>query len=202
VERDGGARIRELQRAITSIRGVRGARVELDASGVGHVRVLVVPERGAHETIRDVRETVLRQFGVDIDPGRIEIVSAGETGGTRRRRHRRRLASLSTERADGRFLARVALDLGGDRLVGASEAPTVRKLECRSVAAAIIDGLSELTNDSIHLDEVQLVAMGEARLAVVVLNRDSTSLVASALVRWDEHDAIARATLHALNRLL
>jgi hypothetical protein len=180
---NGGGRIRELQRAITSLRGVRGARVSLDASGIGHVRVLVVPERSVADTIRDVRSLALRRLRVDIDPARIEVISAGIQSPDPRRTHRRKLASLSVERNNGRFTARIALDFGGDRLVGASEARSVRKLECRSVAGAVIDGVRELLEDRVDLDEVDLLSMGDMRLAVVTLHRD-------------------RGMLHALNRLL
>ena len=204
MERSAGARIRELQRAITSLPGVRGARVQLDPSGTARVRVLVVPEREAAATVRDVRAVALRRLRVEVPPDRVEVVTTGVASGNghRRRDHRRRLASLAVERTDGRFTARVALDLAGDRLVGASEAPSVRKLECRSVAGAVLESVKELVTDEVVLDEVGFVSVGDARLAVVTLQRHSRPLIASALVSSDEHDAIARATLHALNRVL
>jgi len=202
VVNNGGARIRELQRAITSLRGVRGARVQLDASGVGHVRVLVVPERDVAQTVSDVREAVLRRLRVDIDPERIEVVVAGRAAGVSLQPRRRKLALLAIERENGRFTARVALDLDGDRLIGASQAPSLRKFERRSVAGAVLEGIKELIDQPVHLDEVALISMGDVRLAVVTVLRGSHTLIGSALVRNDEHDAIARATLHATNRVL
>jgi hypothetical protein len=202
VKRNGGARIRELQRALTSLPGVRGARVQFDAAGKARVRVLVVPERDVAETVRDVRGMALGRLRVDIDPARIDVLSVGDATGPRRAVHRRKLASLAVERSNGRFVARVSLDLAGDRLVGVSEVPSVHRFECRSVATAVLEGVRELVQDRIMLDEVEIISMGEARLAVVTLERGSRPLIASALVRSDDYDAIARATLHALNRVL
>jgi hypothetical protein len=200
--KDASARIRELQRAITSLRGVRGARVQLDASGIGHVRVLVVPERDVAQTVRDIRDVALQRLRVDIAPERIEVVVPGRAAPAALEPPRRRLASLTVERTNGRFTARVALDLEGDRLVGASQAPSLHKFECRSVAGAVLHGVQELVDGPLLLDEVTLVAMGDARLAVVTLLLATNTLVGAALIRTDEHDAIARATLHALNRAL
>jgi hypothetical protein len=112
------------------------------------------------------------------------------------------LSAIAIERSNERFYARVVLELGGDVLVGESDSPTEPSFEYRSVARATLQGLNELLSQDLDLDSVQVLPVGSSRLAVVTLGREGEILVGSALVRLDEHDAIARATLDAVNRTI
>jgi hypothetical protein len=191
----------ELQQSLEELRGIRGARVEVQGTSVTAIRVLVIPERDTSETIEDVRKLADRAFDIDVDPNNVEVLRVAEpidAGGGRRRR----LSSISIERSDERFRVRVVLELGGDVLVGESDSPTDQSFEYRAVARAILLGLQELLIQPIDLSSVQVVSAGNSRLAVVTLNREGETLVGSALIRLDEHDAIARATLDAVNRTI
>jgi hypothetical protein len=191
----------ELQQSLEDLRGVRGARVEVQEFSVTAIRVLVIPERDTDETIEEVRKLAARVYGIDVDPNDVEVLRVAESidaSGARRRR----LSSISIERSDQRFHARVVLELGGDVLVGESDSPTEQSFENRSVARAILHGLRELLDQPIDLSSVQILSAGTSRLAVVTLSREGETLVGSALVRLDEHDAIARATLDAVNRTI
>ncbi|MFN2490269.1 MAG: hypothetical protein ABR529_11135 [Actinomycetota bacterium] len=199
---NGGAGIRELQNAIVELPGVRGARVQLDLSGVGYVRVLVVPESDPRQIVRDVRALGRSRFGVDIDAARVQVVSAARPRARTRVRPRRRLTSVATERSGGRFTARVALTAGSRVVEGVGRASAAHESEPRSVVVAVLHGLRDAVEDGLELDHVDMLTVGDARLAVVTLNGAARMLIGSALVTSDEHDAIARATLHAINRTL
>ncbi|CAN5584807.1 hypothetical protein BH24ACT26_BH24ACT26_20750 [soil metagenome] len=174
--------------------------MQLDAGGVGFVRVLVTPERDAQHTIIDVRTLALETFRVDIDPARIQVISAGRAPPIQTSARRRRLASLVTERAGGRFRARVVLVKGSDVAEGVGVSSSVRELERRAIAAAILDGTRPLLDPPAELGDVEMLAWGDDRLVVVTVERATRTLIGSAQVTLDENDAIARATLHALNR--
>jgi hypothetical protein len=191
----------DLQRSLEELRGVRGARVEAQGDEVIAVRVLVVPERGTQETVSDVRAVAATLFDLEIDPARIEVLRVAEPLAVEGGR-RRKLSGIAIERSADRFHARVVLELGGDVLVGESDSPTEQGFEFRSVARATLEGLRELLNSKIDLDSVQVLPIGNGRLAVVTLARGGQTLVGTALVRLDEHDAIARATLDAVNRTI
>ena len=194
------ARAPELERALTRMRGVRGARVEVGQSDIEAIRVLVVPELDAEETSQEVLDLAEGMLGVDVEQSRIEVLGMGDPGTDLMRR--RKLSSIATERTDERFKVRITLELGGDLLVGESDSPSVRRFERRAVALATVKGLSDLLDAPIELDSVELLQVGAASLAVVTLRTDSEALVGSAVVRLDDHDAVARATLDALNRLV
>jgi hypothetical protein len=193
--------ITDLQHSLEGLRGVRGARVEIQGDEITAVRVLVVPERRTQETIGEVVSIASDLFDVAIDPERVEVLRvAGPLSQEGDRR--RKLSGISIERLGQRFHAKVVLELGGDVLVGESDSPSEQGFEFRSVARATLDGLRELLDEDIDLDSVQVLPIGNGRLAVVMLARGGEMLLGTALVRLDEHDAIARATLDALNRTL
>lgn len=179
---------------------MRRARVEMDGNRVSSIRALVVPEKGTHQVRAEIASLVSSHTGVPIPQSSIQVLRTKDFDPSIPRR--RRLSSISTERSSERFKARVALELAGDVLVGESDGPVARQFEHRSVAQATLEGLAELLEDSVNLESVEMYQTGGDSMAVVTLSSAGGPLVGSALVRLDDHDAIARATLDALNRIL
>jgi hypothetical protein len=192
-------RLRRLEEAVGKLRGVRGARADLDPAGSPSVRALVLPESDP-SAIAGAIDSLARSSGLALAPDSIEILRADLPGNGRSRR--RRLASLSVTRSDDGFSARVTLELNGDVLLGEVEGSSGRRFEMRSIALAVLDGLGDLIGSQAQLDSVNLLQVGDTRLAIVQLNTSTDSLIGSALVRYDEHDAVARATLAAVNRVV
>lgn len=194
VEADGVAR--RLENSITELRGVRRARVESAEDGsINAVRVLVIPELSTHDVLAEVMVVV-----GPVDPGSIQILRTTEV--VPNPLQRRKLSSIATERSATGFKARVVLELGGDTLIGESDSPSERSFEHRSIARATLESMKELLVDRVELESVDLLQEGAGQLAIVTLRRNGSTLVGTALVRVDQHDAIARATLDALNRYL
>jgi hypothetical protein len=193
----------QLEKLVLTLPGVRGAKVEGDEDGIRSVRVLVMPERQTDQTVREIRSLAAGELGVELDTATIHILRAGgETTTPRERPARRRLSSLMTERSNSAFKTRVTLEMPGDVLVGESESHPGALFENRSIATAIVTGLRDLLAFPVEVEAVNLIRQAEGTLALVFLHRGSDRLVGSALVHKDEHDAIARATLDALNRFL
>jgi hypothetical protein len=113
---------------------------------------------------------------------------------------RRKLISLGLDRSSDSFSVRAALELSGDVLFGESVSPHGKLFERKTIAQAIVEGSHELVGFPIEVERVYILSDVENQIAVVVLARDDQILVGSAVVRKDEFDAIARATLDALNR--
>ncbi len=187
-----------IEDALQDLRGVRSAKVELDAAGVESVKVLVIPERSSSQTVTDIQSVIQEQVGAEIDPSAIEILRTAQPNPAMRRK----LASVLTERAGERFKARVTLELDGDVLVGETEAPRGSHFEHRTMARATLNGVEELIAAPMELENVRFVSEGDHRFAIVMVNRGGESLIGSAAVRLDDYDAIARATLDAVNRFI
>ncbi|MDQ4095546.1 MAG: hypothetical protein M3174_04990 [Actinomycetota bacterium] len=194
--KDAGAR--RLEDAIAALRGVRRARVEKNGTGISAVRVLVVPERATADTLDRVLDVIRDETGESLARDSVEILHTGRDAS--RSAQRRRLSSLATERTPDHFKARVVLELAGDTLEGESESPNEKAFTLRSVARATLHSLRELMPRALALESVHLFNTGTHDLAIVALTHGDQTLVGSAVVRVDEHDAVARATLDAVNR--
>lgn len=183
------------------MRGIRRARVETDAFGITGIKVLIVPERDARQVVVDVRELAAELLGMAIEPARVQVLSSHGLE-QQRRAGRRKLSSLATRRANGRFSSRVTLELDGDALVGEVEMPSGLPAQYHSVARAVLRAIDNLLEAPVTINAVEVLNVGDAKLALVSLRGNETLLVGAALVQADEYDAIARATLDALNRVV
>ena len=190
---------RRLESSITELQGIRRARVDLVEDVIQAVRVLIIPERSAREVIAEIKN-VIHGLGYRVDPSCIQILTTSESSPTSIQR--RKLTSIATERTANRFKARIVLELGGDVLIGEDDSPSERSFEQRSIARATLESVRELLTHPVDLESVDVLQAGASELAVVTLGRNGSTLVGSALIRVDHHDAIARATLDALNRQL
>ncbi|MGH9194502.1 MAG: hypothetical protein ACRD1T_02020 [Acidimicrobiia bacterium] len=193
------ARAQTIQDSLKSVRGVREARVELGEEGVRAVRVLVAPELQHPGLVDELRDKIVARCGVDVSADAIEILT---TAGPQGSGLRRKLASLLTERTHDRFTARVTLEAAGDIVMGEGSSAAGPRFERRSVASATLNGLGNLIEGPVEIEKVSILNGADEQVALVVITTGEASLVGAAVIRHDEYDAIARATLDAVNRLV
>jgi hypothetical protein len=192
----GGLKEANIQAAIEKLAGIRRVKVDLGPSGVESLRVLVIPERTTSKTLSDVQEILTRIVGHRVEETRIQVIRTAPSSGS----SRRKLTSLSLDRTTDTFSVRAALELSGDVLMGESASPQGKLFERKTIAEAIVKGSAELVGFPLEVQRVYVLSDVDNEIAIVVLARDIEIIVGSAVVRHDEHDAIARATLDALNR--
>ena len=185
-----------LESAIAELPGVRRVKAEIGPEGVESLRLLVIPERTTSKTMAEVQEILAKTVDQPVDDTRIQVIRTAPTSATARRR----LSSLSLDRTTERFAVRAALELSGDVLMGESQSPHGKLFERKTIADAILKGSEEIVGFPVVVQRVYVLSDVDDQIAVVVLARGDQILVGSAVVRQDEYDAIARATLDALNR--
>lgn len=210
----------DIERAILRIQGIQAARVVPGAGGrISEVHVLAGRERGAKQLVRDVQSVILTNFGVDIDYRTVSIVQLDDAGhsinpiaDTSRQEAvvvpaepRPAIVRLQTETASFTTEVRVAIQVNSHEKAGAARGPSTSGL--RLVASATIDAVTDLLNASaVEVQTAELLTVGNVQVAVVVLrlatSRGEQLLTGSAIVRKDANDAIARATLDGLNRVI
>lgn len=210
----------DIEQAILRIHGIQAARVVPGPGGrISEVHVLAGRERGAKQLVRDVQSVILTNFGVDIDYRTVSIVQLDDAGITPPSAEaagrqdplvvpsepRPAIVRLQTETASFTTEVRVAVQVNSHEKAGTARGPSTAGL--RLVATATIDAVAELLNASaVEVQTADLLTVGHVQVAVVVLrlatSRGEQLLTGSALVRKDANDAIARATLDALNRVI
>jgi hypothetical protein len=189
----------ELEHTLADEAGIAAARVDADLSGITSVRVLVDSSHDPETARTQVMQVARARLGWDVDPSRIDVVRppmAATLG------DRKRLSSVITERLGDKFMTRVTIERGDDTLVGESHVGASRRQERYSAVQATLDALREVFADDVAIAELEVIEIGTDRVAVVALNTRHGPLLGSALVRLDDHDALSRATLDALNRVL
>jgi hypothetical protein len=194
--------LHDLERDLQMVRGVRRVSVDHGEEGVTGVRLLVVPERSTEDARREVCELAERILGYPLPPRSVLVFSAIPDEAAPDHSRRRKLTSVSTERSEDAFTVKVSLELGGDVLVGEEISPVDRKLERAAVVQATLSALRELLEQEVKLEDISVLERPGERLVIVSLRMGSIALLGAAEVRLDEHDALARATLQAMNRSL
>lgn len=202
----------QLEEAFSRIPGVEAARVVQGPGGVvSEVHILASRERSAKQLVRDIQTVSVASFGVDVDYRKISIVqledaSAGGSSMTREQPTVRPAVVRMTSELEGQ-LARVEVVLtDGERVAsGSAQGPATSGM--RLVAAAVIGALGNVGRGvGAEADFADVVSAGQQQVAIVVLRiaapRGEHMVSGSAIVRKDPNDAIVRATLSALNRLL
>lgn len=213
-----------LEEAIRRISGIQAARVVTGPGGrVAEVHVLAGRERGAKQLVRDVQSVILTNFGIDIDYRTVSVVQLDEPATPVAERAapaaaeekpvapepigipRAAIMRLVTETSSFTTEVRVGVAVNTFERSGTARGPSTAGL--RLVANATVDAVTEMLRASaVEVSSAELVTVGAIQVAVVVVrlatSRGEQTLTGSALVRKDANDAVARATLDALNRVI
>lgn len=196
-----------LAEQIRGVSGVQAARVVADGAGrIAEIHVVADSGKSPKQVVRDIQTLAQAGFGLAIDYRIVGVVqldrsTAGPDG------PRAQLESVSWRVSGGRMSCRVELSCGGGQAAGEAEAPSGSRGRQRLAALATIDALVTLNaRHVLWLDDATLVDFGGQSVAVsrvVVTEPDGErTLVGAALVRSDDVEAVARATLDAVNRRL
>lgn len=190
---------RSLERALTALRGIRKARVDEGPGGEISIEIFAIPERSEAATRKQVESVATAMLGPGSSIKQVTVLVAAKRSLPGGQERRRKLSSLVTRRTHENFSTQVILSIEGDVLTGEAECATPRH-QAASVAQAVVDGLAEIAREPLEVEAVETIRMGDETLVVVSLMFGERVLLGSAEVRFDLPDAIARATLHALNR--
>lgn len=198
----------EIESALARIPSVTAARVVAEPGGrITEVHVLARRDRAPKQVVRDVQSVAMAAFGIDVDYRTVSVVQLDEppTEEEQVAAPRVALMRLSAEIAGPATEIRVSVRAGGEEHVGSARGPASSGL--RLVARAVSDAVTPLIPDAaVDVDFADVVPAGASAVAIAVLRQATTRgdqvVSGSAVVRKDANDAMARATLAALNRLV
>lgn len=205
----------DLEEAIRVIRGVLSTRVIIGPAGhVDEVHVLAGSSRNPKQIVRDVESVFQTKFGLSVDHKKISVAqttvddlpaaAAAAVPSAVRARLMRVVFASSGAKAE----ATVELELNGELHAGQASGLSSQSGRVRMVATATLAALEDFLPESVAVavEEVAVANMGRRAVAVVTVSvlqdGHETILVGSSLVRDDDREASARATLDALNRQL
>jgi len=202
--------VSDVESAIGRIPSVTAARVVTGQAGrISEVHVLARRDRAPKQLVRDVQSVALTHFGLEIDYRTVSVVQLDdpptEADPLASSAARVALIRLSAEVSGHSSEVRVHLSSAGQELIGTAKGPASSGMKL--VARAVVDAVAGLVGDSaLDVDFADLLPAGPYSVAVAVLrlstSRGDQVVSGSAVVRNDGNDAMARASLAALNRLV
>jgi hypothetical protein len=198
----------DVESALARIPSVTAARVVTGPGGrIAEVHVLAGRDRAPKQLVRDVQSVMLASFGLELDYRTVSVVQLDDplVEGDFAHQPRVALVRLVSEIRGHSAEINVQVSAGGQEHVGTVTGPASSGM--RLVARAVVQAVARLIGDSaLDVDFADVLPAGEYQVAVAVLrlatSKGDQVVSGSAVVRKDGNDAMARASLSALNRLL
>lgn len=195
----------EIEEVIRLIPAVSAVRVAMsDAGEIEEVHVLAGSSRHPKQIVRDIETCMAAHYDLRIDRRKISVAQIDE--GRSASERRMRLDSVDVRMRGNMVEIRVELAWREKVLEGAASGPATAAHRQRLVSTAALQAVSQALPAHARLlaDEVRVFQIA-GRPAVAVLVTLSTRsgderLSGVAYVRRDETEAVARATLAAVNR--
>jgi hypothetical protein len=205
----------EVERALESVVGMVAARVVPGFDRpVDELHALVNGDRGPKQVVRDIQSLLYTRFDLSIDHRVISVVQLTDDDPIvnleAAEARRPVLTRLSvTQTGDECSVTVVVTDPDGVEHVGGATADVAPTRHQHTAAAqATLQALDDLVpqGTGLSLHAVDLVQCAGVQVALAVVDvrspRSRATLTGSAAVRRGDIDAIARAALDAVNRIL
>jgi len=202
---------------------VEGVSIQTDGDEVRELHILTTSKRPAKQIVRDVQTLLLTRFNrpinhkvvsvayTDPEPSGPQIAplpAEAVTPAPAAAEERVRFAGVNLYVSGARTQAQVELRWKSIQRMGSAAGFSTREGAHRLIAEATIAALQEYLEDELALsvDQVDVRRVGGQEVVVVSLalvsHRQSKALVGSCTVEQDAQQAVALATLAALNRVL
>lgn len=198
--------LREYEHIIGQIREVISARVVAsDRGAIEEIHVLAGSGRGPKQIVRDIESAFMAQFGISVDHKKIsvaqvqdDVASSGPA--------RIKLVSVNLTTSGTRAEARVQLQFEDEACEGASSGVASGGNRLRLIAGACLAAVEQYFKSEcvFSVEEIQVVPVANRQAVVtavaLVTPTGEDLFIGSSVVRDDEREAVARATLDAINR--
>ena len=225
VDATRGAWAARAEAAIKGLRDVEAVSIQADGDDIRELHILTTSTRPAKQIVRDVQTLLLTRFSRSIDhrvvsvayanpereiaaPAPVARPAEAPEAAPAVADERIRFAGVNLYVSGGRAQAQVELKWKGLPRMGSASGIGARDRSHRIIAAATVAALQEYLEDELALsvEDADIVRVGRQDVAMVSLallsHRQVKSLVGCCTVEQDAQQAVALATLSALNRVV
>jgi hypothetical protein len=203
----------EAEGVIRRLRGVQAAKVELADSGkIAQVHVLSTADRTAQVVVRDVLAALGAELGVTLEPRQVRVALTREgrkTAGPAPGRPRLKFVGLSLSTVRNTTEVKVQLEHEGLIHEGGASGPNFASHRLELIGMATLRAVETCLHggELFHLEGALIVPVANRQAALVVvswLGPDPEEQVfsGSSVVTDDPREAVVRAVLDAVNRLV
>lgn len=194
-----------VQDIITKIQGVTHVKVVNEDEELKEVHVIAGTTRSAKQIVRDIESSIFAIFGYRIDRKIISIAQI-DTGEIKRSLNRIIYQGISVHIEDNTVECEVRLSCGNEEFISTESAISTSVNRKKVVARATISAVEKVIGQTsiFDIEDVVLNKSRDINFVNVVTNRIEKDteeiLIGTAVVKNDVNEAIAKATLDALNR--
>lgn len=199
-----GMKFSSFYEVITKIDGVSHVKVVSEDDSLQEIHILASTSRAPKQIVRDIESALLAVFDYRIDRKIISVaqIDLGESKGIKRIK----LDAISFETGDNNIDCSVKLNYEGEEYCSNKTAIKTALNRKKVVAKATIAAVEKILGQS-YVFDIQDVIISTSRdttfVSVVVnmvINENEETMVGAAVVKNDINEAVAKATLDAVNR--
>ncbi|WP_346930632.1 hypothetical protein [Clostridium sp.] len=189
---------------IAKIQGVTHSKVVYNDEEVEEVHIIANTIRSPKQIVRDIESALLAIFDYRIDRKLISIaqIDTGETKSIKRIRYE----GISLEVKDNNVRCEVRLTMDDDVYMSTETAIGTSINRRRVVAKATVSAVEEMIGQvsAFDVEDIVINSIRDISYVTVIVNMINDVaeevLIGTAIVRNDINEAIAKATLDAINR--
>lgn len=192
------------QELISKIQGVTNAKVVFDGNELKEVHVISNALRSPKQVVRDIESILLAIYDYKIDRKIISIaqIDTGES----RKIGRIIYEGISLGVKDNYVQCEVKLTVDGEEYSSVQRAISTRMNKYRVISKATVAAVEQIIGQDSIFDVEDIITNNSKDMIFVTViinminNFTEDKLLGSAIVRGDINEAIAKATLDAINR--
>ncbi|WP_346917371.1 hypothetical protein [Clostridium sp.] len=189
---------------IAKIQGVTHSKVVYNDEEVEEVHIIANTIRSPKQIVRDIESALLAIFDYRIDRKLISIaqIDTGETKSIKRIRYE----GISLEVKDNNVRCEVRLTMDDNEYMSTETAIGTSINRRRVVAKATVSAVEEIIGQvyAFDVEDIVINSIRDISYVTVIVNMINDIaeevLIGTAIVRNDTNEAIAKATLDAINR--
>lgn len=210
VYRRGGINLQidltEIQKLIEKLDGVIGAKCVQDDEGLlSEIHILADKSRAPKQLSRDIQSAIAATSGVSVDNRIISIAQIGDD--VLKPESRLRINSIQLTSSNSTFSVTVGLLSNAKIYSGTSSSTNTSSGRYSTTTQACLNAIHEfLSAEPFHICDVQKIKISTIDEVNVVVSYnyrgDERLLTGTSIVTNDEYNAIVKATLDAVNRVL
>jgi len=197
----------EYEQTIRSLPGVISARVINDADGEpSEIHVLASDARGARQVVYDIVAALSARHGLQVQPQQVSVALMRDDLDLIVGPARLRLKSVSFTTEGSQAEARVDLQYEDSYCQGVQRGVASKANKFRLVAEATLRALEDYFNGEylFTVEDVCVLTLGKLEAVTVAVTfvgpQGEETYIGSSFLRNDDKEAVARATLNAVNR--
>lgn len=189
---------------ITKIQGVTHAKVVYNNEELEEVHIIANTIRSPKQIVRDIESALLAIFNYRIDRKLISIaqIDTGETKSIKRIRYE----GISLGVKDNNVECEVRLAVDDKEYTSIETAISTSVNRRKVVAKATVSAIEEIIGQAsvFDVEDIVINSIRDISYVIVIINMINNTaeevLIGTAIIRNDMNEAIAKATLDAINR--